>query len=405
MVDRTRALWKRQTALSREQLDMPAYDVMPELAPEEASCATAVVSPSRQQISKLVVHAPSDPGMLSYITQHQVTSPNSIQSPTAIRAGWASQLLSPKKTSFDETVPPQKMHGRVHHHTTPTKLGAGAHRRMGTWSHVSANLQGTVRHERSGSGGMMISGPQESSGSPRQACGYEVPGPTSAWLPTPLATAAQTSQPNEADNLISWDEPQTCNGDAVKSQVFGWPHASLANSAWARSMLGPAQVTEQQGVVEAKAGSLGEWSTLQQSPQELPQELPQQLLYDSSRSQPEGLCLQEPHQSHNTAFMHEKQQQQQRKPLQGQQQQAGHNQKTPLALDILQQLSQQLASCQADSIPSSSSGSLEGSALVSQGEQRDCDDAAAALPQRLPAFTQPRGPLVPEHSFEANAVW
>jgi len=40
-----------------------------------------------------------------------------------------------------------------------------------------------------------------------------------------------------------------------------------------------------------------------------------------------------------------------------------------------------------------------------QGERRDCDDAVAALPRRLPAFTQPRGPLVPEHSFEANAVW
>lgn len=40
-----------------------------------------------------------------------------------------------------------------------------------------------------------------------------------------------------------------------------------------------------------------------------------------------------------------------------------------------------------------------------QGERRDFDDAAAALPRRLPAFTQPRGPLVPEHSFEANAVW
>lgn len=50
---------------------------------------------------------------------------------------------------------------------------------------------GTVRHERSGSGGMLISGPQGSLGSPRQACGYEVPGPASAWLPTPLATAAQ----------------------------------------------------------------------------------------------------------------------------------------------------------------------------------------------------------------------
>ncbi len=49
-------------ALSREQLDMPAYDVMQEHAPDEASYATTVVSPSRQQISKLVVHAPSDPG-------------------------------------------------------------------------------------------------------------------------------------------------------------------------------------------------------------------------------------------------------------------------------------------------------------------------------------------------------
>ncbi|KAL0053350.1 hypothetical protein WJX82_004617 [Trebouxia sp. C0006] len=235
MVDRTRALWKRQTALSRGQFDMPAYDVMQEHATDEASYATALVSPSRQQISKLVVHAPTDPGMLSYITQpHQVTSPNSVHSPTAIRAGWASQMLNPKQTSLDENMPPHKVHGRTHHHTNPAASGAGAHRRMGTWSHVSANLQGTVRHERSGSGGMMISGPQGSLGSPRQACGYKVPGPTSAWLPSPLATAAQTSQPNEADNLISWDEPQIYNGDLVKSQVFGRPHASLANSNWAR---------------------------------------------------------------------------------------------------------------------------------------------------------------------------
>ncbi len=41
---------------------MPAYDVMQEHAPDEASYATALVSPSRQQISKLVVHAPTDPG-------------------------------------------------------------------------------------------------------------------------------------------------------------------------------------------------------------------------------------------------------------------------------------------------------------------------------------------------------
>jgi len=77
--------------------------------------------------------------MLSYITQPQVTSPNSVQSPTAIRA---SQLLNPKKTSLDENMPPHKVHGRTHHHTNPAGSGAGAHRRMGTWSHVSTNLQG-----------------------------------------------------------------------------------------------------------------------------------------------------------------------------------------------------------------------------------------------------------------------
>ncbi len=70
------------------------------------------------------------------------------------------------------------------------------------------------------------------------------------------ACGLQTSQPNEADNLISWDEPQIYNGDLVKSQVFGRPHASLANSNWARSMLGPAQVAEQQDIVEAEAGAL-----------------------------------------------------------------------------------------------------------------------------------------------------
>ncbi len=75
--------------------------------------------------------------------------------------------------------------------------------------------------------------------------------------------------------------------------------------------------------------------------------------------------MQEPHKSHDAAFMH--QQQQQQKPLQGQQQQqAGHNQKSFVALELLQQLSQQPPSCHADSFPSSSSGSPEGSALVSQ---------------------------------------
>ena len=75
--------------------------------------------------------------------------------------------------------------------------------------------------------------------------------------------------------------------------------------------------------------------------------------------------MQEVHKSHNAAFMH--QQQLQQKPLQGQQQQqAGHNQKSFVALELLQQLSQQPPSCHADSFPSSSSGSPEGSALVSQ---------------------------------------
>ena len=66
----------------------------------------------------------------------------------------------------------------------------------------------------------------------------------------------QASQHKDADNLISWDEPQTYNGDAVKSQMSGRPQASLANSIWARSMLGPAQLPEQQDVIEAEAGAL-----------------------------------------------------------------------------------------------------------------------------------------------------
>lgn len=76
------------------------------------------------------------------------------------------------------------------------------------------------------------------------------------FTPSGCACGLQTSQPNEADNLISWDEPQTYNGDTVKRQVFGRPHASLADSIWARSMLGPAQVAEQQDMVEAEAGAL-----------------------------------------------------------------------------------------------------------------------------------------------------
>ncbi len=80
---------------------------------------------------------------------------------------------------------------------------------------------------------------------------------TSCFL-TPLGCACglQTSQPDEADNLISWDEPQTHNGDTVKGQVFGRPHVSLADSSQARSMSGPAQLPEQQGVIEAEAGAL-----------------------------------------------------------------------------------------------------------------------------------------------------
>jgi hypothetical protein len=81
--------------------------------------------------------------------------------------------------------------------------------------------------------------------------------PTSCpFTPSGCACGLQTSRPNEADNLISWDEPQTYNGDTVKSQVFGRPHASLADSIWARSMLGPAQLAEQQDMVEAEAGAL-----------------------------------------------------------------------------------------------------------------------------------------------------
>ena len=30
---------------------------------------------------------------------------------------------------------------------------------------------------------------------------------------------------------------------------------------------------------------------------------------------------------------------------------------------------------------------------------------ADGLPERLPAFTQQRGPVVPEHHFEGNTVW
>jgi hypothetical protein len=71
--------------------------------------------------------------------------------------------------------------------------------------------------------------------------------------------------------------------------------------------------------------------------------------------------MQEPHQRHNTAFMRQQQQQQ-----------AGYNQKSSLALGLLQQLSQQPASCHADSFPSSSSGSPEGSALVSQVLTQTC---------------------------------
>lgn len=61
--------------------------------------------------------------------------------------------------------------------------------------HLGNCLTGTVKHERSASGGVIIRGPSESAGLPRQAHGYQLPGPSSAWLPPPPppATAAQVT--------------------------------------------------------------------------------------------------------------------------------------------------------------------------------------------------------------------
>lgn len=47
--------------LNRERFDMPAYDVMQEDASAEV-VAKPVHSRPHQQVSKLLVHTPSDPG-------------------------------------------------------------------------------------------------------------------------------------------------------------------------------------------------------------------------------------------------------------------------------------------------------------------------------------------------------
>ncbi len=42
---------------------MPSYDVMQEDGPHELHCANAVGPAPTRQINKLVVHAPTDPGI------------------------------------------------------------------------------------------------------------------------------------------------------------------------------------------------------------------------------------------------------------------------------------------------------------------------------------------------------
>lgn len=335
MVDRTRLLWKRQAVLNRERFDMPAYDVMQEDESVEVA-ARPVHSRPHQHVCKLLVHAPSDPGMLSYITQPDVTSPGSIQSPSAIKAGWASQTLNPNR-SLDENVPPH----RIHHGDQNTRYNgssAAGHRRVETWSHDGVISPGTVKHERSASGGVIISGP--SAGSPRHAHGYQLPGPSSAWLPpppSPATTAQATQHPRETASLISWDEPLIDTG--VASQ--GLPASQPAETPLAEA--------------SQQFGSMGDWS------------LTQQLPYGYSSD------VQRTHSSQHAA--------------------------------PAQQMRQQAPGSHAGSCRSSGSGSPETAALVPQAEADQSDDAAAALPERMPAFTQPRGPLKPEHSFEVNAIW
>lgn len=338
---------------------MPAYDVMQEAAPAEV-VAKPVHSRPHQHVCKLLVHTPSDPGMLSYITQPDVSSPSSIQSPSAIKAGWASQTLNPNR-NLDENVPPH----RTHHgdqNMRNNSSSAGGHRRMETWSHDGVISHGTVKHERSASGGVIIRGPSESAGLPRQAHGYQLPGPSSAWLPPPPppATAAQAPQhPRETASLISWDEPSVDAGIARQGLSVSQPAET------------PSVEASQQ------FGSIGDWSLAQQLPHD----------YSSDVQRTDSSQHAAPAQQHHC------------------QQQQTHYQQQPLGVDVLQQMRQQPAGSHAGSCPSSGSASPETTALVPQGETDQSDDAAAALPERMPAFTQPRGPLKPEHSFEVNAIW
>lgn len=80
--------------------------------------------------------------MLSYISQPvDAISPHSLQSPNAIRAGWAGLVTSPKKTSLDENVPPHPVRANQHQFKS-SAAAASKHRRMGTWSHASDQLTG-----------------------------------------------------------------------------------------------------------------------------------------------------------------------------------------------------------------------------------------------------------------------
>ena len=84
--------------------------------------------------------------MLSYITLPEgMRSPQSLQSPLAIKAGWTSQDEAPGMSSLETDTLPQQYTERQQDQGH-VKSVAHRHRRTGTWSHTNSKPQGQHNH-------------------------------------------------------------------------------------------------------------------------------------------------------------------------------------------------------------------------------------------------------------------
>ena len=74
---------KRQTILNRDKSALPAYDVMRDEPSDNQDAPQPTIRAAQQQFSKLIVHAPSDPGVVIYVTvslpAYDMPSPNGFQ--------------------------------------------------------------------------------------------------------------------------------------------------------------------------------------------------------------------------------------------------------------------------------------------------------------------------------------